>query len=83
VTKLKEQASLDKQLKESMKVKIQELERTHSLENSKLLKKVKELQSGIENLEKEKNAAVVKDMLIQSEQEEMEELEKRKKNVSF
>jgi len=33
VTKLKEQASSDKQLMESMKVQIKELERTHLLEN--------------------------------------------------
>jgi len=79
---LKEQASSDKQLLDSMKVQIKELERTHSIENSKLLEKVKELQSGIENHEKEKNAAVVKAMQIQSEQEEMEELESQNKEVS-
>ncbi len=33
MTKLKEQASSDKQLMESMKVQIKELERTHLLEN--------------------------------------------------
>jgi hypothetical protein len=45
---------------DSMKMQIKELERTHSLESAKSLEKVKELQSSIENIKKEKNAAVEK-----------------------
>jgi hypothetical protein len=68
VTKLKEQANSDKQLVESMKMQIKELERTHSLEDSKSLEKVKELQARIsthslENQTKDIEIGFLKDQL--------------------
>ncbi len=68
MTKLKEQANSDKQLVESMKMQIKELERTHSLEDSKSLEKVKELQARIsthslENQTKDIEIGFLKDQL--------------------
>jgi len=82
VIKLKEQAISDKQLVESMKMQIKELERTHSLECAKSLEKVKELQSSIGKLTKENNALEANYIVIQREQDKDEGLGARKKDVS-
>ncbi len=78
MTKLKEQASSDKQLVESMKMQIKELERTHSLECAKSLEKVKELQARISTHSLENFNLLEKVKELQSSIENLEQ----EKNVA-